>query len=162
MPSECLTIISSLCWILLDTLEILDWPGQLKACWIELAVGDFMLLSKSKRGRIVWVGSCPISVAYLHTFTAFIVFTAPNAPPLPRAWNIILILLSYSGLPAQRSCNRNIFPEKWPDQKGKCGWKRGNGISFKRKRVAVADFVDYGELEHWSMEGSGIKEIEEI
>ena len=39
-----------------------------------------MLLSKSKRGRIVWVGSCPISVAYLHTFTAFIVFIASNAP----------------------------------------------------------------------------------
>ena len=41
-----------------------------------------MFLSKSKRARIVWVGSCPISAAYLHTFTAFIVFTAPNAPTL--------------------------------------------------------------------------------
>ena len=38
-----------------------------------------LLLFKSKRARIVWVGSWPISAAYLHTFTAFIVFIASNA-----------------------------------------------------------------------------------
>ena len=69
---------------------------QKPKCSITLEVGDFMLLSKSKRGRIVWVGSCPISVAYLHTFTAFIVFTAPNAPRLKYSPYLAALILSFA------------------------------------------------------------------
>ena len=33
---------------------------------------------------------------------------------------------------------------------------------FHEEVECVADFVDYGEREHWSAVRSGIKEIEEI
>ena len=56
--------------------------------------------------------------------------------------------------------SKKLKPEYFLNSEMESGFeKRGRRISFRRK---PADFVDYGEWEHWSMEWSGIKEIEEI
>ena len=113
------------------------------------------LLSESKRAGIVWVGSRPISAAYLHTFTAFIVFIASNALleifPLSRprttSWHFNF---ARNVLPGYECTNRAATLGRLQNQKTIPHWV---GENFEVWRLVVADFVDYGEQKQSSMVG---------
>ena len=113
-------------------------------------------MSESKRAGIVWVGSRPISAAYLHTFTAFIVFIASNALleifPLSRprttSWHFNFArngLAMNVQLEQQLLTGCKIKRKYHTDEK--------SGIDFEVWRLVVADFVDYGEQKQSSMVG---------
>ena len=125
------------------------------------------LLSESKRAGIVWVGSRPISAAYLHTFTAFIVFIASNALleifPLSRprttSWHFNF---ARNGLAGYECTNRAATLDQLQNQKKIPHWWE-SGIEFWSLaagggwlcRLWRAEAVEHGGE-------SGIKEIEEI
>ena len=116
------------------------------------------LLSESKRAGIVWVGSRPISAAYLHTFTAFIVFIASNALleifplscPRTTSWHFNF---ARNGLTGYECTNRAATLDRLQNQKKQNTLMRKVGWSFEVWRLVVADFVDYGEQKQWSMVG---------
>ena len=124
------------------------------------------LLSESKRAGIVWVGSRPISAAYLHTFTAFIVFIASNALleifPLSRprttSWHFNFARNGLAGYECTNRVatldlqNQKKIPHRW--ESGIEFWSLAAGGGWLC-RLWRAEAVEHGGE-------SGIKEIEEI